>query len=490
MRICVAFLLVLLFLSCVPVQAASTASTTAKQVNMLFDKKIPYTIDISEEKAITAGFDVANLTNRGTYKIIIKSIKYDPNEETTVLYLNAWRNGESVKVNNPVHIYMPWAGGIKGATTTEQLKNYEWILVNFIDGLPLGKPVNDDTALIYSSNDARLRANTAGSFWQVLRDNAGTSVSNNEVLPSCINTIAGTTADNYTYIQRCGFQFNTSVVGSGGTVTSAVFGTKFLSRTVTLKGQNESSIVVGTPANPNLYVAGDYDALNLASPTELASRFDFTNTASGNINFTFNAAGISAINKTGNFTIYMLDGDELDNSFTGVWGSGLSRVLRLYGTSDATESNRPYLQIIYTPGAPADTTPPTSITGLTNTTGCSWIKWDWTNPTDSDFNHTYIMKDNAFFTNLSNTTTSSNWTPLSQLTEYTFSSHTCDITGNCNTTWVNGTSTTLECTTPTPTPTPAGNCSFLNVTGVSILQNSTNLSMAPVILLGVYLSLM
>lgn len=117
-----------------------------------------------------------------------------------------------------------------------------------------------------------------------------------------------------------------------------------------------------------------------------------------------------------------------------------------FGTYDLFTANRhPFLTIDYNP---ADITPPASITNLANSTTCNSINWTWTNPADADFNHTYILKNNVFYANLTNTTTHSLWTSLSELTDYTFSSKTCDITGNCNATWVNQTAKTGDCTPP------------------------------------------
>ena len=91
-----------------------------------------------------------------------------------------------------------------------------------------------------------------------------------------------------------------------------------------------------------------------------------------------------------------------------------------------------------------DTTPPASITNLANSSvTSSQINWTWTKPTDADFNHTYVLKDNVFYANLSNTTSYSLWTGLTEATSYTISTKTVDITGNMNVTWVNQTATTL-----------------------------------------------
>lgn len=112
-----------------------------------------------------------------------------------------------------------------------------------------------------------------------------------------------------------------------------------------------------------------------------------------------------------------------------------------------------------------DITPPDSITALTNTTiNCNNITWTWTNPggtLNTDYSHLYSLKNDAFISNYTNTTTSATWTGLLNNTAYTFSSKTVDLKGNTNSTWINATSTTAVCSpipptpTPTPTPTPA-----------------------------------
>jgi PKD repeat protein len=92
-----------------------------------------------------------------------------------------------------------------------------------------------------------------------------------------------------------------------------------------------------------------------------------------------------------------------------------------------------------------DQTPPLSITGLTNTTGTtvSTIDWSWTNPTTSDFNHTMIYRNGTFLKNVSNATTTEAWIGLPVSTAMEIATHTVDITGNVNMTWVNRTTSTL-----------------------------------------------
>jgi hypothetical protein len=84
-----------------------------------------------------------------------------------------------------------------------------------------------------------------------------------------------------------------------------------------------------------------------------------------------------------------------------------------------------------------DITSPASITELTNATDNFYHNWTWTNPTDNDFNYTMIYLNGIFVLNQSvdfynliadahNVTT--------------ISTHTVDISGNINQTWVNHTS--------------------------------------------------
>lgn len=100
----------------------------------------------------------------------------------------------------------------------------------------------------------------------------------------------------------------------------------------------------------------------------------------------------------------------------------------------------------------SDTTPPDSIANLTNTTSSDTsITWQWVNPSGSlntDYNYLYVLKDDNWIGNYSNSSTSATWTGLSQLTNYTFSSKTVDLLGNINLTWVNRTTQTEKTNIP------------------------------------------
>ncbi|MBI5880666.1 hypothetical protein HZB90_00890, partial [archaeon] len=80
---------------------------------------------------------------------------------------------------------------------------------------------------------------------------------------------------------------------------------------------------------------------------------------------------------------------------------------------------------------PQDTTPPGSITGLSSPLqGTSWIYWNWTNPTDADFNHTEVWVNGTFGANVSKPMNYYNATGLLAATWYQMQTRTADNSGN------------------------------------------------------------
>lgn len=117
-----------------------------------------------------------------------------------------------------------------------------------------------------------------------------------------------------------------------------------------------------------------------------------------------------------------------------------SHNIRVYAndTSNNVNSSIAYFSV--------DTTPPATVTTLANqSANTTWIYWNWTNPTDADFNSSIIYING---TNVANTSNNYyNATNLTANTTYTITIHTKDNTGNINTTDVNSTARTLvSCT--------------------------------------------
>ena len=129
-----------------------------------------------------------------------------------------------------------------------------------------------------------------------------------------------------------------------------------------------------------------------------------------------------------------------DTFFTGD-ENRISNIARSHAYIETDYNNSAYPTLFISIGTEqteADTTPPLSITSLTNTTGNFWHNWTWTNPSDADFNYSYILINNSWISNTSN-----EYYNLSADAHNTstISIKTVDTTGNMNTTWVNHTST-------------------------------------------------
>lgn len=462
----------LFFLLIAPTSATphDDAKNTAQGLIADLQGKLPYTAELTETQIENLGYIP---DNKGTYTITIKSASYDANAGEAILYINAWRDGQSIKVNNPVHFYLPFVGGkFTGNNGAQRLQSAAIVLIRYLDAMPLGQPVNDDTSVIYAVNDTYLSQTSASDTWQNLRDGAGSAASPNQAAPFANRLAAhASTADRYTRIDILGLTIPTDTL-AGKTITSGVIKTTYQSKVVSLGGSNETALIAGSPADPRAYVAGDYDAWDHTSPTEFAARVDYTGITSGNINFTLNAAGIAYINTTGDTVFYLVDGDVADNSFSGNWAAGASRYVRTKGVADATESNRPFGVFVWTAGG--DITPPSSLSGMANTTNCSQTNITWTNPPDADFNHTFTMWQNVFDGNLSNTTTFRLKTGLTESTLYTLSTRACDLTGNCNTTWVNHSITTGACGVAPVAAFSANNLTVCQGTPTTFTDSSTN----------------
>lgn len=139
-----------------------------------------------------------------------------------------------------------------------------------------------------------------------------------------------------------------------------------------------------------------------------------------------------------------------------------------------------------------DTIPPASIGNLTNITSAqNYINWTWTNPHDSDFSHVMIYLNGSFITNISAPQNYSNVTGLLADTSYELGTHTVDISGNINRTWINSTARTtlaglvpIQVTNPIANPAvilndngrarpPGTNMTRLNITVIGDVANVT-----------------
>lgn len=357
--------------------------------------------------------------------------------------------------------------------------------------------VSADTYIIYTdssgTSDGGLGFASVGDSYAI-HHNAATATENALADSNSYAAIRRATSDiTFYWLIRGLFAINTSIIPDTDTINSVKVSLYIYSKDNQF-GSPDYGITGFFPTNPAILATSDYN--KVLGKAEYSSRISYADMPTAQyVNWTGNAAFIANVSKTGYTNFSLRDSYDIDNSFTGTGSSNYVSTFVRYLTNE-WGSNQPFLTIVTSSGAPPDTTPPASITGLGNITTCQNITWQWTNPVDVDFNHTMVWKNNVFQYNLSNVTTSDLWESLVENTAYTFSSKTVDITGNVNITFVNLTSTTDTCPvptteptttattappttttaspTPTPIPTPLVGCTYFNLTGVTFGENSTD----------------
>ena len=348
--------------------------------------------------------------------------------------------------------------------------------------LSLVATVSADTFIFRPDIDGYALQATDGNY-AAMRDGAGEStLSGSSTVVSAFYIAAAATGTNWNSMRRGILAFNTSNIPDDAIITSGIFSIYGTSKS---SGVGSPDIVItgGILASNTSLANGDYGGF---SSTIYANNITYAGYSdAGRNNWTLNANGLLAVSKKYSTVIFIRDSWDIDNSFTGTYVNGASTYITWRPVGYATESQRPFLEVVYTPAAGGDTTPPNSITGLsTSLIDCNKTAINWTNPTSADYYRLNVWRNGTFLYNLSNTTTSDYWTGLPNNTAMMFNSTTEDLTGNRNTThWQNISWTTLSCPavaptpTPTPTPTPApilAGCSYFNLTNVTFGINSTD----------------
>lgn len=108
---------------------------------------------------------------------------------------------------------------------------------------------------------------------------------------------------------------------------------------------------------------------------------------------------------------------------TWTWNDDYAGDVNLTVTDNHGENNTDTTDVIV-----LDITPPSSISNLSNIAGTTWITWNWTNPIDSDFNHTEIYLNGVLQTQTTNESFSANG--LDPGAGYTLLTCTVDTSGN------------------------------------------------------------
>jgi PKD repeat protein len=297
-----------------------------------------------------------------------------------------------------------------------------------------------DTLIVYTTNatDTQLYKTVVnGTFSQV--HDAATGSTSATVTYMLAGLVSSTAWENTLY--RSAEIYDSSLLPDTCTINSATVGNYVASTAYTL-GDDGATVVSYTydgAFNTDDYHLSKFGTTIFAPYTNIS-----TLSASAYTNWTLNSDGLAAISKTGNTAFGIRTRADIENTSAWVnFQNGTSNSSRITFRSADYVLYPPFLEIAYTP---ADTTPPQSITGLTNTSvSCSQVFFNWTNPTDADYGGLMVWRNNTALTNLTNATTGVSWDGLPGSTDITFSSKTFDLTGNVNATFVNMTRTTEAC---------------------------------------------
>lgn len=157
------------------------------------------------------------------------------------------------------------------------------------------------------------------------------------------------TSNQFDYLTRSIICFDTSALTASASISSAVFSGYGSSKSNGL-GSADIHICAATPAATDAIVAADFSQLG---STSFANVTYASFSTTGYNNFTLNASGISNISKTGVSKFgYRLSWD-INNSFTGTWGSFQSSTLYIRSADQTGTSQDPTLVVTYTLANPA-----------------------------------------------------------------------------------------------------------------------------------------
>ncbi len=235
-------------------------------------------------------------------------------------------------------------------------------------------------------------------------------------------------------------------------------GTGFYKNKSVTNGSTNTFFVRANDTTPTNWSVSDTRIVNVNIPTSppekdkpLITSFSNNKTNDASTSISVNVSEIVSFNATANQTIttwnWFRNDSSLGNNFSYLnytFDTGGTHIIKVNATNgNGTSSNN----AIWTVQV-RDTTPPANVTITGNTSGPTWIKWTWTNPT-TDFDHAeiYLNGSKVKDTTSNSYNTSENTTALSYKTTYIISLRAVDGAGNPGN-WTNSSAIT---TAPSPT---------------------------------------
>lgn len=322
--------------------AADAAITRASAVYTELQKlKLPYTF------------------SEGKTEITIKRIAYDESRAVYGVWLEATRDGKEVYTRSPVWVHNSpivletsrSLDAVKNEVTVtlkeDPLAAVKRVYIDYVNEQPLGKAEGDDTIIVYAIHDGYLSEGTNANY-TTLRNDVGDSAFTNLTGDYYgVAIAASSTSGEFTYLRRAMYTFNTSSIDSESTISSANISLYIVRKNKDL-GSPNFGITGGSPANTRSYVAGDYDSFG---DTRYATDIPYASISNEQYNvWDFNAAGLSAISKTGDTVVMCRDSWDINNTFGGIWKSSSSTYLITRFSPYAGDQYDPKLTVVYTTG--------------------------------------------------------------------------------------------------------------------------------------------
>lgn len=179
-----------------------------------------------------------------------------------------------------------------------------------------------------------------------IRTGAGENADNTTVNGNFLLLRATTTSNQYQYLTRAVFMFDTSSLTSSAVISSAVLSIYGTGKTNAL-GSAEVDIVSVSTAGTDALVAADYAVANWG--TTVFSSVTYANFSDSAYNdITLDSNGIANVSKTSISKFGARLNWDTDNSFGGSWSSAADTRFNCYMADQTGTSNDPKLVVTYT----------------------------------------------------------------------------------------------------------------------------------------------
>lgn len=196
--------------------------------------------------------------------------------------------------------------------------------------------------------DGRLRqTNGSGTIWATIRAAAGTSASDNGTSDNCTGYQCYTASNRWREMYRSIFLFDTSGIGAGATINSAVMSLYGFSKSDGSSSTPDIDVYTSTPASNTSLANGDYAQIGTTSQTGSPITYaSWTN--SGYNDFTFNGTGRGNISLTGVSKFGCRNASYDVANVLPAWVSSQTSSFQCYYADQTGTSNDPKLVVDYT----------------------------------------------------------------------------------------------------------------------------------------------